>query len=121
MSILTFLLAGFAGRLQIGTDVFSTFRHGYDQIGARGQANTNAGGAGAVTETRNEYRTLTSNFYLTAHKRYGVFDITAIAGNEIFQEYNKTLTTTGQTLIVRDFENIKNTTSIQTPGSLNFV
>jgi len=110
------LLSWLQADYKIGTDVFSTFRHGYDQIGARGQANTNAGGAGAVIETRNEYRTLTSNFYLTAHKRYGVFDITAIAGNEIFQEYNKTLSTTGQTLIVRDFENIKNTTNIQTPA-----
>ena len=101
---------------KIGTDVFSTFRHGYDQIGVRGQANTNTIPGGGITETRNQYRSLTSNFYLTAHKRYGAFDVTALAGNEIFQEYNKTLTTTGQTLIVRDFENIKNTTSIQTPA-----
>ena len=101
---------------KIGTDVFSTFRHGYDQIGARGQANTNAGGAGAVTETRNEFRSLTSNFFLTAHKRRGVFDLSAVVGNEIYQEYAKNLTTTGQTLIVRDFENIKNTTNIQTPA-----
>jgi TonB-linked SusC/RagA family outer membrane protein len=110
------LLSWLQADYKIGTDVFSTFRHGYDQIGARGQANTNAGGVGAVTETRNEYRSLTSNFFLTAHKRFGAFDVTALLGNEIFQEYNKTLTTTGQTLIVRDFENIKNTTNIQTPA-----
>jgi outer membrane receptor protein involved in Fe transport len=101
---------------KIGSDVFGTFRHGYDQVGARGQANTNANGAGAVTETRNQFRNLSSNIYFTATKKYSDFNFTLIAGNEISQSFNRTLTTTGRGVIIRDFENIANTTTIATPA-----
>ncbi len=101
---------------KIGTDLFSTFRHGYDQIGARGQANTNAGGAGAVTETRNQYRNFGSNFYLTANKKFGDFNLTVVAGNEVSQIYNRNLTTTGRGIVVRDFDQISNTSTIATPS-----
>jgi len=101
---------------RLGTDQFSTFRHGYDQVGARGQANTNAGGAGAVFETRNQFRSFNSNFYLTANKSYGDFNFTAIAGNEVSQSLNRTATSTGRGVIIRDFEQISNTTTISTPA-----
>jgi TonB-linked SusC/RagA family outer membrane protein len=96
---------------KIGSDVYSTFRHGYDQIGARGQANTNAGGVGAVFETRNQYRSLNSNFFLSFNKRFGNFTASAIVGNEVQQVYNATANVTGQGVIVRDFEQLKNTTT----------
>ena len=101
---------------KLGTDVFAFFSHGYDQVGARGQANTNAGGAGGVTETRNNFRSLNSNVYLTASKRLGSFNTTLIAGNEIAQSFTRNLTTTGRGIIIRDFENIANTTTIATPA-----
>lgn len=101
---------------RIGTDLFTFISHGYDQIGTRGQANTNAGGVGAVTETRNQFRSITSNLYFTAHKKFGPLDVTGVAGNEIYQELSKNVTTTGRGVIIRDFENIKNTTTIATPG-----
>jgi TonB-linked SusC/RagA family outer membrane protein len=101
---------------KIGSDLFSNFRHGYDQVGARGQANTNAGGAGAVTETRNNFRNLSSNIYFTATRKFSDFNVTLIAGNEISQSYTRNLTTTGRGIIIRDFENIANTTTIATPG-----
>ena len=98
---------------KVGADIFSTFRHGYDQIGARGQANTNAGGVGAVLEVRNQYRGLNSNGYFTAQKRVGDFSLTGIVGNEISQTYNATDQTIGKGVVVRDFEQLKNTTSYQ--------
>ena len=96
---------------KIGTDVYSTFRHGYDQIGARGGANTSAVGVGGVFETRNQYRALNSNFYLSFNKKFRNFTTAAIVGNEIQQEYNATAGVTGQGVIVRDFEQLKNTTT----------
>ena len=96
---------------KIGTDVYSTFRHGYDQIGARGGANTSAGGVGGVFETRNQYRSLNSNFYLSFNKKFGNFATTAIVGNEIQQVYSAAANITGQGIIVRDFEQLKNTTT----------
>ncbi len=107
---------------KLGTDQFSTFRHGYDQIGARGQANTNAGGAGAVSETRNQFRSFNSNFYFTANKSFGNFNMVAIAGNEVSQSFNRTATSTGRGLIIRNFDQINNTTTIATPsvGSTKF-
>ena len=38
----------------MGTDVYSTFRHAYDQIGARGGANTTANAVGGIREVRNQ-------------------------------------------------------------------
>jgi TonB-linked SusC/RagA family outer membrane protein len=96
---------------KIGTDVYSTFRHGYDQIGARGGANTNANTLGGVFETRNQYRSLNSNFFLSFNKKFGNFTTNAIVGNEIQQVYSATANVTGQGVIVRDFEQLKNTTT----------
>jgi len=101
---------------KIGSDLYSTFRHGYDQIGVRGQANTNAILIGGVTETRNQYRNFGSNFYLTANKKFGDFNITVVAGNEVSQIYNRNVTTTGKGIVVRDFDQISNTSTISTPA-----
>ncbi len=100
---------------KIGADVFSTFRHGYDQIGARGGANTTANLAGGVIENRNQFRSYNSNFYLTATRKIKDFNVAAILGNEISQRNVRNLQTIGRGVIVRDFEQIKNTTTISTP------
>lgn len=96
---------------RVGTDVYSTFRHAYDQIGARGQANTNAGGVGAVQETRNQFRSLNSNGYFTGNKRFGSFSLTGIVGSEFSQVYVANAQMTGKTVIIRDFEQLSNTTT----------
>jgi len=101
---------------KIGSDIYSTFRHGYDQIGARGQANTNAGGAGGITDTRNQYRNFGTNVYLTANKKFGDFNVTVVAGNEVSQIYVKNLSTTGRGIVVKDFDQINNTATIATPA-----
>lgn len=103
---------------RFGTDLYNTIAHGYDQIGARGGANTAAGGAGGVQETRNFYRSLNSNFFVTGTKRLGQINATAIIGNEISQIYRNNAQTTGRGVIVRDFEQLSNTTNITaTQGS----
>ncbi|HEV7381113.1 MAG TPA: SusC/RagA family TonB-linked outer membrane protein [Dyadobacter sp.] len=96
---------------KLGTDVYSTFIHGYDQIGARGAANTTAGGAGGVLERRNQYRNFNSNLFFTATKNFGDFTSALIVGNEVSQIYNRTSSVTGLGVIVRDFEQMKNTTT----------
>ncbi|MDQ3682836.1 MAG: SusC/RagA family TonB-linked outer membrane protein [Bacteroidota bacterium] len=102
--------------LKVGTDIYSTFRHGYDQVGGRGQANINTGGAGGVFETRNQFRSFNTNFFLTATKRFNDFNVTAILGNEVSQINNRTATSTGRGIVVRDFEQLSNTQTIATPA-----
>jgi TonB-linked SusC/RagA family outer membrane protein len=104
---------------KVGSDVFSTFRHAYDQIGARGGANTGGVvGVGGVQEVRNQYRNLNSNGSLTARKNFGKLSFQGVAGTEYTQIYVANSTLTGKTLIVRDFEQLSNaTTYTPSPGT----
>lgn len=96
---------------KIGTDVYSTFRHAYDQIGARGGANTSANGVGGVREVRNQYRSLNHNAYFTAQKRIKAWTASAIFGQEFQQIYSAAAQLDGKGIIVRDFEQLSNTTT----------
>lgn len=96
---------------KIGTDVYSVFRHGYDQIGARGGANTSANAVGGIVENRNNYRSLNSNGFFTATKRYKSWTGTAIVGTEFQQIYSNAATLNGKGVIIRDFEQLSNTTT----------
>ena len=96
---------------KIGTDVYSTFRHGYDQIGARGGANTTANQVGGVREVRNQYRALNHNAYFTAQKRIKAWSSSLIVGQEFQQIYSATAQLDGKGVIVRDFEQLSNTTT----------
>jgi TonB-linked SusC/RagA family outer membrane protein len=96
---------------KLGTDVYSTFRHGYDQIGARGGANTSANAVGGIRETRNNYRSLNSNGYLTAIKKINDFSGVFIVGTEFQQVYTNAAQMDGKNIIVRDFEQLSNTTT----------
>jgi TonB-linked SusC/RagA family outer membrane protein len=107
---------------KIGTDVYSVFRHGYDQIGARGGANTTANGIGGVRESRNNYKSLNSNGFFTANKRvHNDFNLTAIVGTEYQQIYSDAAQLDGKGIIVRDFEQLSNTTTFSpAPSSSTF-
>ena len=96
---------------KIGTDVYSTFRHMYDQIGARGGANTTANAVGGVREVRNQYRSINSNGFFTATKRYKSWTGTAIVGTEFQQIYSAGAQLDGKGIIIRDFEQLSNTTT----------
>ena len=96
---------------KLGTDVYSTFRHGYDQIGARGGANTSANGVGGIREVRSNYRSLNSNGFLTAIKKISDFSGVVIVGTEFQQVYSNAAQLDGKGIIVRDFEQLSNTTT----------
>jgi len=96
---------------KIGTDVYSFFSHAYDQIGARGGANTSANGVGGVREVRSNYRSLNSNGYFTASKRLKNWSGVVIAGTEFQQVYSNGAQMDGKGVIVRDFEQISNTST----------
>lgn len=96
---------------KVGSDIYSIFQHAYDQIGTRGQANTNAGGIGAVRETRNNYRSLGSNGYFTASKKVKSWSGILIAGTEFNQVYSNASQMDGKGVIVRNFEQLSNTTT----------
>ncbi len=96
---------------KVGTDVYSTFRHAYDQIGARGGANTTANAVGGIREVRNQFRSLGSNGYLTANKRFKSWTGTAIVGTEFNQTYSAAAQLDGKGVIVRDFEQLSNTST----------
>ncbi len=96
---------------KIGSDLYSTFRHGYDQIGARGGSNTTANAVGGIREVRNNYRNLSSNGYLTATKKIKNFSGVAIVGTEFVQTYVNAAQLDGKGIIVRDFEQLSNTTT----------
>jgi TonB-linked SusC/RagA family outer membrane protein len=103
---------------RIGNDQYTLLQHGYDQVGARGGANTSAGAAGGVLEARNLYRSLNSNGFITLSKKVSDFNLTAIVGNEISQIYRNNLQTIGHGVIVRDFENLVNTTTYSVPQNV---
>lgn len=96
---------------KLGTDVYSTFSHAYDQIGARGAANTTANGVGGIRETRGNYRSLGSNAYFTATKKIKSWSGTLIFGTELQQIYSNNAILDGKGIIVRDFEQLSNTTT----------
>ena len=103
---------------KIGTDVYSTFRHAYDQIGARGGANTGANAIGGIREVRNQYRSMGSNGYFTANKRFNDFSVSAIVGTEFNQIYVANSQLDGKGIIIRDFEQLSNTTTYSpAPGN----
>lgn len=96
---------------KVGTDVYSTFRHMYDQINARGGANTTANLVGGVREVRNNYRSLNSNGYFTATKRFKNWSTNAVIGTEFQQIYSAGAQLDGKGIIIRDFEQLSNTTT----------
>ncbi len=96
---------------KVGTDVYSTFRHGYDQIGARGGANTTANAVGGVRETRNQFRSIGHNAFFTAQKRIKAWSSSLIVGQEFQQIYSAAAQLDGKGVIVRDFEQLSNTTT----------
>ncbi len=97
--------------LKVGTDFYSFRSHGFDEIGIRGGGNTNSGGVGGVTETRNTLRNLGSYFTLNMNKRFGSFGVTATVGNEMIDNNSYTATVTGITLNVKGFDQMKNATT----------
>ncbi len=101
---------------KIGLDNYTLTRHGYDQIGARGGANTSAGGIGGIRERRDISRILSSYFTLSAQKKLSRdFNLTGLLGNEVGDNYANSESTIGKGVIIRDLENLNTNTTTYFP------
>ncbi|MFN4079430.1 MAG: SusC/RagA family TonB-linked outer membrane protein [Saprospiraceae bacterium] len=93
---------------KVGADYYSFVRHGYDQIGARGGANTSAQGQGGILEGREINRVLNSYLTLNGTRSVGDFTFDFILGQETVDNFNDFSQLIGRTLNVRNFRNISN-------------
>ncbi len=97
--------------LKIGVDAFNTISTGFDDKGVRSNANTGSAGAGGMLENTNLTRNLNSYFTLSGNKRVGEFNFSATLGNEVISNYNKYVNTTGLSITLPGFMNLKNFTA----------
>lgn len=94
---------------RLGGDTYNFVAKGYDQIGARGQANTAAQGTGGIYDQGFLSRDINSTFTLSGRKQLNQdFNVSFNLGNEIIQNLNKDVTTVGKQLAIRDLKNISN-------------
>lgn len=101
----------FSAQYKIGTDNYSFVRSGYDQIGVRGSANTNAQQIGGIQERRDNTRNVNSYLTLNALKKFGDIEISGLLGQETVDESSNSSNVRGRGLIVRDFRNLNGNVS----------
>ena len=96
---------------KIGSDFFSVVSKGFDEVGNRGGGFTGAASrlVGGIVDKSNTVRNLGAYFTLNANKKFGDFNLTGTIGNEINQNYRSNTEIIGYTLVIPNFDNIKNT------------
>ncbi|MEO6133538.1 MAG: SusC/RagA family TonB-linked outer membrane protein [Ginsengibacter sp.] len=97
--------------LKIGVDAFNNNSSGFDDQGVRSNANTASAGKGGLVENQNLTRNLNTYFTLSGNKKVGEFNVSATVGNEIISNYSKFVNTTGLSITIPGFANLKNFTS----------
>jgi TonB-linked SusC/RagA family outer membrane protein len=99
--------------LKVGTDVYNTRSNGYDEIGNRGGGFTGASGTGVggIIENSSNFRSIEEIFTLSGFKKFGNFNLTGTIGNELNQISGDNTQTIGYTLVIPNFDNLKNTLS----------
>ncbi len=102
--------------LKFGTDNYSFFSHGFDNVGVRGGGNSNSATLGGIVENRNDIRNIGSYFTLNANKKFGVFGVSATVGNEFADNRSRTLNNRSTKLNVSGFDHISNATTLFTPA-----
>ncbi len=111
------LLSWLTANYTLGIDNYSFVRSGYDQIGARGGANTSANGAGGILEGRDLSRLLNSNLTLVGNRQIGKdLDLTFVLGHEVVDDKSTGSTVIGRGLTVRDFRDLDANTTTYVPG-----
>jgi TonB-linked SusC/RagA family outer membrane protein len=95
--------------LKVGSDFYSFFANGFDEVGIRGGGNTLSGGLGGVVEARNTSRDLNSYLTLNANKKYGDFGVQVTLGNEMVENLVQNASVRGVELGVKGFNAISNT------------
>jgi TonB-linked SusC/RagA family outer membrane protein len=92
---------------RIGTDAYTLRRNTYDAIGARGQANHNVAGVGAVGERTTMSQQTSSYLTLNLKKKITEdFTLTALLGNELNLQVDQDYGFVGNTLNSRGFRRI---------------
>ncbi|GGK61162.1 SusC/RagA family TonB-linked outer membrane protein [Rufibacter glacialis] len=105
---------------RLGVDTYNQVEQGYDQIGARGAANTSANGTGGIYDRSYTNTNINSNFILAG--RYDInpdFDLSFNLGNEIVIGSSNDVNTIGKSLGIRNYRNISNA-SVQTGSNARF-
>ncbi|MGK2864235.1 MAG: SusC/RagA family TonB-linked outer membrane protein [Chitinophagaceae bacterium] len=102
--------------LKFGTDNYSFFSHGFDNVGVRGGGNSNSATLGGIVENRNDIRNIGSYFTINANKKFGVFGVSATVGNEFADNRSRTLNNRSTKLNVSGFDHISNATTLFTPA-----
>lgn len=94
---------------RLGVDASSYGTIGYDQIGARGGANTAAGGTGGIANSSQSQRDINSYIQLIGNKNITKdLKLDFNIGNEIVESRSTYTSTTGKNLAIRDLKNISN-------------
>ena len=105
---------------RLGVDASSYNTLGYDQIGARGQGNTQANGTGGIANSTLALRDLNSYFQLIGSRNITKdlkFDFNI--GNEIVENRSTFNSTTGKNLAIRDLKNISNASVVTAFNSIS--
>lgn len=111
------LLNWLSAEYRIGVDNYSFSRSGYDQIGARGGANTSANTAGGILEGRDLARTVNSYLTLTGTRQLGQdFDMTFVLGQETVDDISKSSQVIGRGVTVRNFRDLDANTTTYVPS-----
>ena len=100
--------------LKIGADVINSGYIGFDDKGVRSNGNTNSAGAGGLVDNKELARNLSSYFTLSGNRTVGDFNLSGTVGNEVVADYSNFLTTTGRSITIPGFANLKNFTSFTT-------
>ncbi|MDZ4680973.1 MAG: SusC/RagA family TonB-linked outer membrane protein [Saprospiraceae bacterium] len=111
------LLNWLSAEYRLGVDYYSFRRSGYDQIGARGGANTSANTAGGILEGRDISSTLNSYLTLTGNRQIGQdFDLTFVLGQETTSDKFTSSQVIGRGVTVRDFRDLDANTTTYVPA-----
>lgn len=103
--------------LRLGTDYYNSKSKGFDELGNRGGGNAGSAstGIGGIVERQSNLRNINGYFTLNANKKFGDFGVTGTLGNEVVDNFNNASNVTGLGIVVRGFNNIKNTVTYN-PG-----
>ncbi len=111
------LLSWLRADYKVGVDYFTYNASAYDQIGARGGANTSANGLGGISETNASTRNINSYLTLGGSRRAGdKLEFQYVVGQEMIREFNKFANVIGRGVTVRNFRNLNANTTTYVPG-----
>jgi TonB-linked SusC/RagA family outer membrane protein len=111
------LLDWLSAEYRLGVDYYSFRRSGYDQIGARGGANTSANTAGGILEGRDVSNLMNSYLTLTGNRKFGEdFETTFVLGQETVDDKFTSSQVIGRGVTVRNFRDLDANTTTFVPA-----